>query len=78
MRGEWRSKITPAAAIGSALGWIAAGLPSRANARALAKKNPRTTALMLHARGIDRLAALQRHDPLLQLPVLGDGDAAAT
>ncbi len=26
-RGEWRSKITPAAAIGSCLGWIAAGLP---------------------------------------------------
>ncbi len=25
--GEWRSKITPQAAIGSALGWIAAGLP---------------------------------------------------
>lgn len=26
-QGEWRSKITPAAAIGSVLGWIAAGLP---------------------------------------------------
>ena len=26
-RGEWRSKITPAAAIGSVLGWIAAGVP---------------------------------------------------
>jgi ERCC4-type nuclease len=25
--GEWQSKITPAAAIGSTLGWIAAGLP---------------------------------------------------
>ena len=25
--GEWRSKITPQAAIGSALGWIAMGLP---------------------------------------------------
>ncbi len=25
--GEWRSKITPAAAIGSVLGWIAMGLP---------------------------------------------------
>ena len=25
--GEWRSKITPAAAMGSLLGWIAAGLP---------------------------------------------------
>jgi ERCC4-type nuclease len=26
-RGEWRSKITPAAAVGSVLGWIAMGLP---------------------------------------------------
>lgn len=26
-RGEWRSKITPQAAIGSVLGWIAAGVP---------------------------------------------------
>lgn len=26
-RGGWRSKVTPAAAIGSCLGWIAAGLP---------------------------------------------------
>lgn len=26
-RGEWQSKITPAAAIGSVLGWIAAGVP---------------------------------------------------
>jgi ERCC4-type nuclease len=26
-RGEWRSKITAAAAVGSLLGWIAAGLP---------------------------------------------------
>jgi len=25
--GEWRSKVTPAAAVGSVLGWIAAGLP---------------------------------------------------
>ena len=25
--GEWRSKITPATAIGSCLGWVAAGLP---------------------------------------------------
>ena len=25
--GEWQSKITPAAAIGSLLGWIAAGVP---------------------------------------------------
>jgi ERCC4-type nuclease len=25
--GEWRSKVTPAAAIGSLLGWVAAGLP---------------------------------------------------
>jgi ERCC4-type nuclease len=25
--GEWRTKVTPAAAIGSLLGWIAAGLP---------------------------------------------------
>ncbi|MCY2990928.1 MAG: hypothetical protein NTY19_24090 [Planctomycetota bacterium] len=25
--GDWRSKITPAAALGSLLGWIAAGLP---------------------------------------------------
>lgn len=25
--GEWRSKITPAAAVGSLLGWIASGLP---------------------------------------------------
>jgi ERCC4-type nuclease len=26
-RGEWRSQITPSAAIGSVLGWIAAGVP---------------------------------------------------
>ncbi len=26
-RGEWRSKVSPQAAIGSCLGWIAAGLP---------------------------------------------------
>jgi DNA excision repair protein ERCC-4 len=26
-RGEWQSKITPASAIGSLLGWIAAGVP---------------------------------------------------
>ncbi|HUE70998.1 MAG TPA: ERCC4 domain-containing protein [Pirellulaceae bacterium] len=26
-RGEWRSKVTSSAAIGSVLGWIAAGLP---------------------------------------------------
>jgi DNA excision repair protein ERCC-4 len=26
-RGEWRGKVTPAAAIGSMLGWIAQGLP---------------------------------------------------
>jgi ERCC4-type nuclease len=26
-RGEWRSKVTPAAAIGSLLGWITAGIP---------------------------------------------------
>lgn len=26
-RGEWRSKVTPAAAMGSVLGWIAAGIP---------------------------------------------------
>jgi len=26
-RGEWRSKVTPQAAVGSVLGWIAAGLP---------------------------------------------------
>ncbi len=26
-QGEWRSKVTPAAAVGSVLGWIAAGLP---------------------------------------------------
>ena len=26
-RGEWRGKVTPAAAIGSCLGWVAAGLP---------------------------------------------------
>ena len=26
-RGDWRSKITPTAALGSLLGWIAAGLP---------------------------------------------------
>lgn len=26
-RGEWRGKVTPAAAIGSLLGWIAHGLP---------------------------------------------------
>ena len=25
--GDWRSKVTPAAAIGSLLGWVAAGLP---------------------------------------------------
>ncbi len=25
--GEWRSKVTPAAAIGSCLGWVASGLP---------------------------------------------------
>jgi ERCC4-type nuclease len=25
--GDWRSKVTPAAALGSLLGWIAAGLP---------------------------------------------------
>jgi len=25
--GDWRSKITPAAAVGSCIGWIAAGLP---------------------------------------------------
>lgn len=25
--GEWRSKVTPAAAVGSLLGWIAMGLP---------------------------------------------------
>jgi hypothetical protein len=25
--GGWRSKVTPAAAMGSLLGWIAAGLP---------------------------------------------------
>lgn len=25
--GDWRSQVTPAAAVGSALGWIAAGLP---------------------------------------------------
>lgn len=25
--GDWRSKVTPAAALGSCLGWIAAGLP---------------------------------------------------
>ena len=25
--GQWRSKITPAAAVGSLLGWIAAGVP---------------------------------------------------
>ncbi len=25
--GNWRSKITPAAAVGSCIGWIAAGLP---------------------------------------------------
>jgi ERCC4-type nuclease len=25
--GEWRSKITPSAALGSLLGWIASGLP---------------------------------------------------
>jgi DNA excision repair protein ERCC-4 len=25
--GDWRSKITPAAALGSVLGWIASGLP---------------------------------------------------
>lgn len=26
-RGGWRSKVTPAAALGSCLGWIASGLP---------------------------------------------------
>lgn len=26
-RGEWRSQVTPQAAVGSCLGWIAAGLP---------------------------------------------------
>ncbi|MHC4399222.1 MAG: ERCC4 domain-containing protein [Planctomycetota bacterium] len=26
-RGEWRSKVTPQAAVGSALGWVAMGLP---------------------------------------------------
>ncbi len=26
-RGDWRSKITPAAAVGSCLGWAAAGVP---------------------------------------------------
>jgi len=26
-RGEWRSHVTPAVAIGSVLGWVAAGLP---------------------------------------------------
>ena len=26
-QGEWRSQVTPAAAVGSVLGWIAAGLP---------------------------------------------------
>ena len=26
-RGEWQSRITPAAAIGSLLGWIAQGVP---------------------------------------------------
>jgi DNA excision repair protein ERCC-4 len=26
-RGEWRSKVTPQAAVGSVLGWMAAGLP---------------------------------------------------
>ena len=26
-RGEWQSKVTPSAAIGSVLGWIAAGVP---------------------------------------------------
>jgi ERCC4-type nuclease len=26
-QGQWRSKVTPAAAIGSLLGWIATGLP---------------------------------------------------
>ena len=25
--GEWRSKVTPAAAVGSVLGWIAQGIP---------------------------------------------------
>ncbi len=25
--GQWRSKVTPAAALGSCLGWIAAGVP---------------------------------------------------
>ena len=26
-QGEWRSKVTPQAAVGSVLGWIASGLP---------------------------------------------------
>ncbi len=26
-RGEWRSRVTPAAALGSLLGWVAMGLP---------------------------------------------------
>ncbi|MGO8751572.1 MAG: hypothetical protein ACLQNE_36995 [Thermoguttaceae bacterium] len=26
-RGEWRSKLTPAQGIGTALGWIASGIP---------------------------------------------------
>ena len=26
-KGEWRSKVTPAAAVGSCLGWIARGVP---------------------------------------------------
>jgi DNA excision repair protein ERCC-4 len=26
-QGEWRSQVTPAAAVGSVLGWIAAGVP---------------------------------------------------
>jgi ERCC4-type nuclease len=26
-QGEWRSKVTPAAALGSVLGWIASGVP---------------------------------------------------
>ena len=26
-RGEWQSKVTPAAAVGSVLGWIASGVP---------------------------------------------------
>jgi DNA excision repair protein ERCC-4 len=26
-RGQWRSKVTPAAALGSCLGWVASGVP---------------------------------------------------